>query len=155
MRITKYGLVIDRQRYTLVKESAVNYAADVLTTDSQICQMFNDLYKLNQLAEEHVFLAAFTIKGRPLGVFEVSHGTGNCSLLQPREVFIRLLLAGASSFVIVHNHPSGDCTPSMEDMKVTRAMKEIGEMMGIPMLDHIIAGKPGYYSFRASGFWDN
>lgn len=155
MRITKYGLVIDQQRYTLVKESTVNYAADALTNDGQICQMFNDLYKLNQLAEEHVYLVAFTNKGRPLGVFEVSHGTGNSSLLQPREVFMRLLLAGASCFALAHNHPSGDCTPSKEDMKVTRVMKEAGEMMGIPMVDHIIAGNPSHYSFRTSGFLDN
>ena len=77
MRIIKYGLMIGQQRYTLIKESAVNYAADALTTDTQLCQMFNDLYKLNQLAEEHVYLVAFTNKGRPLGVFEVSHGSGS------------------------------------------------------------------------------
>lgn len=104
MRITKYGLMIDQQRYTLIKESAVNYAADELTTDTQLWQMFNDLYKLNQLAEEHVYLVAFTNKGRPLGVFEVSHGSGSASFLQPREVFMRLLLAGASAFAIAHNH---------------------------------------------------
>ncbi len=155
MRIIKYGLMIDQQRYTLIKESAVNYAADALTTDTQLCQMFNDLYKLNQLAEEHVYLVAFTNKGRPLGVFEVSHGSGSASLLQPREVFMRLLLAGASSFAIAHNHPSGDCTPSNQDIKITRIIKEAGKMMGIPIVEHIIAGNPGHYSFCAHGFFDN
>lgn len=155
MRITKYGLMIDQQRYTLIKESAVNYAADALTTDIQLCQMFNDLYKLNQLAEKHVYLVAFTNKGRPLGVFEVSHGSGSASFLQPREVFMRLLLAGASSFAIAHFHLSGDCKPSNQDIKITRIMKEAGKMMGNPIVEHIIARNPGHYSFCARGFFDN
>lgn len=151
MRITKYGLMIEQQRYTLVKESAVNYAADALTTDAQICKMFTDLYKLNQLAEEYVYMAALACKGKVLGIFEVSHGTGNSSLLRPREVFMRLLLAGASSFVVIHNHPSGDCTPSKEDLTITRVLKEAGNMMGIPLVDHIIVGGSDHYSFYKHG----
>ncbi|WP_160304520.1 JAB domain-containing protein [Otoolea muris] len=153
MRITKYGLITDQQRYFLIKESAVNYAVETLTTGSSLYKMLNDLYRLNQLAEEHIYLVGFTNRGRPLGVFEVSHGTGNVSLIQPREVFMRLLLVGASSFAIAHNHPSGDFTPSGEDINVTKCLKEAGDMMKIPMLDHIIAGSPGYYSFYANGFF--
>lgn len=151
MTIIKYGLMIEQQRYTLVKETAVNYVTDALTTDAQICQMFNDLYKLNQLAEEYAYMAALTCKGKMLGVFEVSHGTGNYSLLRPREVFMRLLLAGANSFVVIHNHPSGDCTPSKEDINITRLLKEIGDMMGIPLVDHIIVGGSDHYSFYVRG----
>lgn len=96
MSITQYGLVIDQKKYVLVKESTVDYAVDMLTTDAQLYQMFSDLYRLNQLAEEHVYLIAFTSKFWVLGVFEVSHGTGSFSLLQLREVFMQLLLADAS-----------------------------------------------------------
>lgn len=153
MRITKYGLMIEEQRYTLVKESAVNYTSDALTTAEQICQMFNDLYKLNHLAEEHAYMAALACKGKILGIFEVSHGTGNTSLLRPREVFMRLLLAGASSFVVIHNHPSGDCMPSQADINITRLFKETGDMMGIPLVDHIIVGDSDHYSFYKNGFF--
>lgn len=151
MRITRYRVETDQQRYMLVKESTVNYEADSLMTDEKLCRMFNDLYRLNRLAEEHVFLVAFSNKGKPMGIFEISHGTGNMSLVQPREVFIRLALIGASSFALVHNHPSGDCTPSKEDMEVTRRMQGAGQLMGIGMLDHIIAGNPDHYSFHAHG----
>lgn len=154
MRITKYGLMIEQQQYMLVKESAVNYAADELDTAAKICKMFNDLYKLNQLAEEYVYMAALACKGKVLGVFEVSHGTGNSSFLRPREVFMRLLLAGASSYVVIHNHPSGDCTPSKVDIDITRVLKEAGNMMGIPLIDHIIAGGSDHYSFYKHGLLD-
>ena len=109
---------------------------------------------MNQLAEEYVYMAALACKGKVLGVFEVSHGTGNSSFLRPREVFMRLLLAGASSFVVIHNHPSGDCTPSKVDIDITRVLKEAGNMMGIPLIDHIIAGGSDHYSFYKHGLLD-
>lgn len=155
MRITKYGLMIEQQQYILVKESTANYAVDALDTAAKICQMFNALYKLNQLAEEYVYMVALTCKGKVLGVFEVSHGTGNSSFLRPREVFMRLLLAGASAFVVIHNHPSGDCTPSKEDINITRLLKETGNMMGIPLIDHIITSDSDHYSFYKNGFLDD
>lgn len=84
-------------------------------------------------------------------MFEASHGTVNASFVNPREIFIRLLLVGASAFVVSHNHPSGDYTPSKEDIHITRRLKECADMMGITLLDHIIIGD-GYSSLKESGY---
>ena len=86
-------------------------------------------------------------KCHPLGFFEVSHGTVNSSIVDPRSVFIRALLSGATSIILCHNHPSGDCTPSKEDVLLTKRIKEGGELLGIELLDHVIIGT-GFLSMR-------
>ena len=111
--------------------------------------MMNAIFDANNLAEEYVWIIGVNTKGRPIGVFEVSHGTVNMSMLNPREVFIRLLLCGAASFMIVHNHPSGDPTPSSEDIKATKKLIQAGVLVGIELRDHIIIGER-YYSFYAN-----
>lgn len=95
-------------------------------------------------------MIATDTKQKVLGVFEISHGTVNTSLISPREVFIRALLCGADYIILVHNHPSGNSHPSMEDKKVTERIKECGELMNIKLLDHIIIGDD-YYSFQEIG----
>ncbi|MBR4618559.1 MAG: DNA repair protein RadC [Bacilli bacterium] len=74
-------------------------------------------------------------------------GTINRSSVHPREVFKEAYLRSASSIVCIHNHPSGNTNPSREDIKFTRTLKEIGDTFGIPVIDHIIVGDDGYYSF--------
>lgn len=152
MRITKYRTELDQNRHNiLVKEKSINYNIDILSNPEIITNMLNVCFNMNCLAEEYLYLIALNTKNKPLGVFEVSHGTANASLVNPREIFIRLLLAGASSFVITHNHPSGDCTPSREDIQSTRRLKECADMMGMTLLDHIIVGD-GYHSLREGGY---
>lgn len=68
----------------------------------------------------------------------ISIGTANASMVHPREVFQRAILAGAVSIIIAHNHPSGVLTPSDEDHKVTQRVKDAGEILGIRLLDHLI-----------------
>ena len=148
MRITKYRAELDSERHNiLVKESAVNYACDKLDNPCDIVKMFNSVFGLDHMAEEYVYLVAFSTTYRVLGVFEISHGTVNTTLASPREIFIRLLLSGASRFVICHNHPSGDCKPSCEDVGLTKRLQDCADLMGIKFADHIITGN-GYYSFK-------
>ena len=148
MRITKYRAELDSGRHNiLVKESAVNYACDRLDNPYAIVQMFNSVFGLDHMAEEYVYLTAFSTTYKVLGVFEVSHGTVNTTYASPREIFIRLLLSGASCFVICHNHPSGDCKPSDDDIELTKRLQKCATLMGIMFTDHIIIGN-GYYSFK-------
>lgn len=148
MRITKYRTELNSHRHNiLVKESAVNYACDRLDNPSDIVTMFNSVYGLNRMAEEHVYMAAFSTAYKVLGIFEVSHGTVNTAQASPREIFIQLLLSGASCFVICHNHPSGECTPSDYDIGFTKRLQECAVLMGITFTDHIITGR-NYYSFK-------
>ncbi len=78
-------------------------------------------------------------------------GTINRSLVHPREVFKYAYLASASSIVCVHNHPSGDVSPSREDIRLTKALVELGKLNSIPIVDHVIVGEDNYYSFYEEG----
>jgi DNA repair protein RadC len=79
----------------------------------------------------------------------VSVGSLNSSIVHPREVFKPALLASAASVVLVHNHPSGDPEPSEEDLAITRRLVEVGDLLGIGVLDHVIVAKRGVVSLRA------
>ena len=85
---------------------------------------------------------------RVLGIFLISKGTANVSLITPREVYIRALLSGAVQIVLCHNHPSGNAVPSEQDIAITRKIKEAGELININLADHIIIGSDSYLSFK-------
>lgn len=85
-------------------------------------------------------------KHRVSGIAEVSRGTLTTSLVHPREVFGPALRQGAAAIIVAHNHPSGDPDPSVEDLSVTRRLKEAGELLGVPLLDHIILGAKGAFT---------
>ncbi len=91
---------------------------------------------------------------RPIGSEVVALGTINASRLQPRDVLAPALIRGASAIVVGHNHPSGDPSPSPADRRVTAALREASEILGIPLLDHLILTRHGQYSFRDAEGWD-
>jgi DNA repair protein RadC len=96
-------------------------------------------------------ILCLTIKRRVIAYHEVSRGTLDSTLVHPREVFRAALLANAAGIVAGHVHPSGDPTPSPDDLQITRRLVATGELLGIPMLDHIIIGDGCYYSFKEAG----
>lgn len=81
----------------------------------------------------------------------VSIGSLNASIVHPREVFKPALACSAAALVIVHNHPSGDPSPSREDREVTRTLSEAGRLLDIPLHDHVVVGADAYFSFRDAG----
>jgi DNA repair protein RadC len=88
----------------------------------------------------------------PMSVEVVSVGSLNAAIVHPREVFKGAILAGAASIILGHNHPSGDAEPSGEDLSITRRLVQVGELVGIGVLDHVIIGRPGVrMSFRDRG----
>jgi DNA repair protein RadC len=101
---------------------------------------------------EHFLLIMMDARRVIKGVTVVSIGTLSASLVHPREFFRPAIVAGAASVVAVHNHPSGDPHPSAEDREVTRRLSRAGELLGIPLADHVVIGAEGsYYSFREEG----
>ena len=98
--------------------------------------------------EEHVLL--LLLDGRNRLIKEVTLGIGsvNQAILQPRETLIHALRHGAVQMVLVHNHPSGDPSPSSEDIEITDRIRNVGEIVGIPLIDHIVIGDNQYISFR-------
>jgi DNA repair protein RadC len=81
----------------------------------------------------------------------VSVGTLSASLVHPREVFAPAIAHAAAAVIVAHNHPSGDCTPSAEDRDATRRLRRAGELLGIPVLDHVIVSETSFVSLREQG----
>ena len=99
---------------------------------------------------EHFCIAMLDRKGNLLGLNTVSIGTLNSSAVHPREVFKPAIVIGAASIILCHNHPSGDPTPSKEDVDVTSRLKQAGEILGIEVLDHVVIGDT-FCSLKARG----
>jgi DNA repair protein RadC len=109
--------------------------------------------KLRGKKEEHFVTVLLDTRNRLLKTVEISVGSLDTSLAHPREVFKEAISASAASIIIVHNHPSGDCTPSSDDIELTKRLHEAGEIIGINVLDHIIVGDSGYVSLKAKGLF--
>lgn len=120
--------------------------------------MFNDpaaiaayyMEDMRHSDQEMMQIMMLNTKNRVLGEQTISKGTVNASLISPREIFLQALHYHAVSIVLVHNHPSGDPTPSRDDITITERIREAGEILGIELLDHIIIGDRRYVSFRES-----
>lgn len=147
-----YRLELDAERHpTLVKESEVLSYDKPITEPAYIVELCDKLIRLRFLAEENVIMVAVDTKGYILGIFRVSQGTVNMATCNPREIFIRALLVGASRIFLVHNHPSGDCTPSKYDIVCAKKIAEIGNIIGIKLNDFLIVGKDSFYNAKSNG----
>lgn len=100
------------------------------------------------LEHEQAILLLLDTKCHRIKDFVISRGTVNASLIEPREIFVKALQYKAVHVVLLHNHPSGDVTPSKADLTLTSRIKKAGELVGIPLLDHIIIGDNVYLSFQ-------
>lgn len=103
------------------------------------------------LDREHFRCLSLNSKNHLLGVDTVSIGSLNSSIVHPREVFKKAILKSAAAVILVHNHPSGDPLPSKEDKLITKRLFEVGEILGINVLDHIIIGDKRYISLKEEG----
>lgn len=107
--------------------------------------------RMRHEAKEMLILAMFDRKNMLLGDEVISIGTSNASLITPQEVFKTALHKKAEYIILLHNHPSGVPEPSTEDVRVTMRIRDCGELLGIPLMDHIIIGDNCYFSFREQG----
>jgi DNA repair protein RadC len=110
--------------------------------------------RLRRLAQERFIVVFLDGRHRVLGEETVSQGTLTASLVHPREVFRPALRASAAALILVHNHPSGDPTPSAEDRVVTERLARAGEILGVRVLDHVVVAERGYVSLREDGALD-
>jgi len=92
-------------------------------------------------------------KHRKLRDVMLSKGSLTASIVHPRDVFVQVVRHSAAAVVFVHNHPSGDATPSKEDIEITQRLRAAGELMGVRVLDHVVIGKGRYVSFVDDGYW--
>ncbi|WP_373214992.1 DNA repair protein RadC [Ruminococcus sp. 5_1_39BFAA] len=107
--------------------------------------------RLRHEEQELLFVMMFDNRNHLLGEHLVTKGTANATLVTPREIFLEALRYRAVCLILVHNHPSGDPSPSDCDIAVTEQIFKAGELVGISLLDHIIIGDQRYFSFRSQG----
>jgi DNA repair protein RadC len=107
--------------------------------------------RLGQMRCESFFALLLDGRHRLIAEYEVSRGTLTASLVHPREVFREAIRSAAAALVLVHNHPSGDPKPSGEDRAVTKRLQDVGCLVGIEVLDHVIVAEGGFHSFREVG----
>ena len=124
-------------------------AGHVLASSSDVFRHFHQ--RLKDKKREAFYIVLLDNKNRVIKEDRISEGTLTSSLVHPREVFASAVRAAAASLVVVHNHPSGDPTPSREDEQITGRLTEAGKVLGIHMVDHVIIGGEKYYSFADQG----
>ncbi len=161
MRIKGIGKVKSLQLLVVIEicrriSAAGDEVLPILDTPENVFKFMRS--QLIGLEVEKFWSLSLNRKNRVLQLHEATSGTASNSLAHPREIFREAIRSGASSLICVHNHPSGDPSPSAADIRVTRQLKEASKIIGVPLLDHVIvgskAGDPsglGWYSFQGSG----
>jgi len=129
------------KRYSLSKKNGkpIKSAKDVFEYASQ---------RLLGADKEHFMILHLDSKNRVIKDETVSIGTLNSSLIHPREIFKSAIKESANAIILVHNHPSGDPAPSEEDEEITKRLFDAGELLNIKLLDHVIVGDEGWWSWR-------
>ncbi len=130
----------------MIKESA---PVEVIHGPEDVAHYF--MPRMRLLTEEHFDILLLNTKNHILRSCTVSIGSVSASVVHPREVFKAACVHSAASIILVHNHPSGDPSPSREDIALTQRLVKAGRMMDIPVLDHIIIGDERFVSFKEKG----
>ena len=126
------------------------YSNEPMNNPDAAIRVMNEF--LSQMDRELFCIVNLQADLTPINMNIVSVGSLNEALINPREIFKSAILSNAHSMMLIHNHPSGNLTPSTSDIQTTARMQELGELMGISLVDHIITGRDGnYYSFRDKG----
>lgn len=140
-----------------VLEIAKRYAEEPIQQGEQF-RSSQDVFQhyrehLGSQKRELFYVLLLDGKNRKIKDVKISEGSLTSSLVHPREVFNPVIRESAAAVILVHNHPSGDPTPSQEDLEITRRLREVGEVMGVRVLDHIVVGRGKYVSFVDDGYW--
>lgn len=140
--------------YTLkmVKESGAKYNVEkAVTSPAMAANIAREVLELHEQPNEVFAIICLNTKNYISGVHVISQGSLNASIVHPREVYKAAALNNASGIILLHNHPSGDPTPSNEDLETTKRLINAGEIMGIKVLDHVIIGDSRYCSLKEMG----
>jgi DNA repair protein RadC len=125
-------------------------------TDGEPLRSAEDVFRhfhedLAKRTHELFYVVLLNNKNRKIRAVKISEGSLTASLVHPREVYNPVIRESAAAVIFVHNHPSGDPAPSPEDIEITRRLKEVGEVMGVRVLDHVVIGHDRYFSFSDRG----
>ena len=141
---------MEHVRIKLVKENDLN-SKEVTTLDAAV-SFISDL--INEADREMLIAVNFDSRKKPMNYTIVSMGSLNASIVHAREVFKAAILSNADSILLFHNHPTDIASPSMSDAVTTMKLVKAGDLLGILLLDHIIVGTDGCFSFKEKGLID-
>ena len=134
----------------MVKESSFLYQTRQILSPKDAYEMIKE--QLEGLDREQFIIACLNTKNEPTNITVVSVGSLNKAIVHPREVFKTAILSFAASIMAFHNHPSGETTPSQQDIQLTKRLYEAGELLGIKLLDHLIIGDGSFTSLKEKGY---
>ena len=150
-------MILNTYKLQLIKENGKSYPAHDRTLDSP-SKVANLLFDLDVDKEpiETLFLLLFDTRLRLIGLSRLSTGTATMSIVDPKAILQTALLSNATGIMLAHNHPSGDCAPSLEDRNATDKVKAICDLVGIQFHDHLIIGHDDqYFSFSRYGMLED
>ena len=141
---------IDIVSIKMIKESSFLYQTRTISSPKDAYEMIKE--QLEGLDREQFIIACLNTKNEPTNISVVSVGTLNKAIVHPREVFKTAILSNAASIMAFHNHPSGETTPSQQDIQLTNRLYGAGELLGIKLLDHLIIGDGTFTSLKEKGY---
>ena len=124
-------------------------AGQPLRSSEDVYQHFRE--NLGREMREQFYVVLLNNKNRKIREVKISEGSLTASLVHPREVYNPVIRESAAAVIFVHNHPSGDPAPSPEDVDITRRLKEVGDVIGVRVLDHVVIGRDRFFSFSDKG----
>jgi DNA repair protein RadC len=139
-------------RVTLVREEvAAGQVRQTIRRSADAAALLRPLFE--GLDREQFAVLLLDAKHRPIGMNVVALGSLTATIVHPREVFRAAVALPAAAVILAHNHPSGDPAPSAEDGDITKRLRAAGDILGIPVLDHVVLGDGCHFSFCDSGQW--
>ena len=132
----------------VVREGAPEVSEETISRPGDAVEFLKDL---KDKPREHFVVLHLDTRNRVISRETVSIGTLNASLVHPREVFLGAIKACAATIIVAHTHPSGDVTPSAEDIQLTKRLHKAGKILGIEVLDHVIIGGDKFMSMKEAG----
>jgi DNA repair protein RadC len=137
-------------KLSLIRDGSVCAERKIVTKSDDLYPILREYYANHD--REEMLVVLLDAKHKIIGINSVSTGSLTLSIVHPRETFKAAIVSNCAAIILAHNHPSGDPAPSQEDRALTKRLKEGGELLGIPVLDHLVIGDGRYVSFADQGW---
>lgn len=135
----------------LVKEQAIKYESTKIAKSDDVFELMKALKVVGRDIEQF-WTICLDSKYKVCGIFLISQGCTNSAVVKSKEIYKRALMVNATSVIFSHNHPSGDTTPSRQDIILIKNLVSAGQLLGIEVLDHVIVSDMGYYSLKKNNY---
>ncbi len=130
----------------LVRETTTQYNNNNIKNITDIIKLVDNIEDIKNNDVENAYIICLNNKNVPVNYSLIAKGTINASMIDPKTIFKTILLSNASAFIMIHNHPSGDPTPSKQDYEITNILEKASKLLDIKFLDHIVIGNDNYIS---------